>query len=218
MADETHFTFSDSAPGPDPPLPPGMDIIKESYETKKKISFKNHDMHQGSVGGYITVDGKIMVKLNGMIFRFDDMYYIRSIPPKEGMTEAMDIIKDSDDNGTRIEFEYTDIYKGIVADFSEPDNNGEPMEERGWTVTLDRNPIVFNFDNMSDIKFIETPEPPLPHNPPPNGGKRKSRHNRKINKTKKSYKKSTKSKKNKKSTRKRKTNKKRKSRRTYRRK
>jgi len=50
------------------------------------------------------------------------------------------------------------------------------------------------------------------------GGKRKSRHNRKINKTKKSYKKSTKSKKNKKSTRKRKTNKKRKSRRTYRRK
>tara|TARA_B110000503_G_scaffold83862_1_gene127850 strand:- start:63 stop:599 length:537 start_codon:yes stop_codon:yes gene_type:complete len=64
--------------------------------------------------------------------------------------------------------------------------------------------------------------PPLPPNPPPllppNGGKRKSRHNRKINKTKKSYKKSTKSKKNKKSTRKRKTNKKRKSRRTYRRK
>ena len=73
-----------------------------------------------------------------------------------------------------------------------------------------------------------TPTTPTPTTPTPHplggrrnsfgGGKRKSRHNRKINKTKKSYKKSTKSKKNKKSTRKRKTNKKRKSRRTYRRK
>jgi len=216
MADETHFTFSDSTNVHDPPLPPGMDIIKESYETKKKISFKNHDMHQGIVGGYITVDGKIMVKLNGMIFRFDDMYYIRSIPPKEGMTDALDIIKDSDDNGTTIKFEYTDIYKGIVADFTEP-----RLTEGGTnpgTVKLDKNPIVFNFDNMSDIKFIETPEPTLAHSNSFGGGKRKSRHNRKINKTKKSYKKSTKSKKNKKSTRKRKTNKKRKSRRTYRRK
>ena len=79
--------------------------------------------------------------------------------------------------------------------------------------------------NIGELHDMKSPTPtPTPPTPPLKrrksfgGGKRKSRHNRKINKTKKSYKKSTKSKKNKKSTRKRKTNKKRKSRRTYRRK